>query len=75
MAFARAKMHWAKMDATKLVTGGRLRARSTADLNYILIVSWRDPALWRSNVPKIIYSRENNRVILSCNMKQVCYVI
>ena len=67
MAFARAKMHWAKMDATKLMTEGIP--------NCIFVVSWRDPALWRSNVPRISYSHENIHIILSCNMKQDRYVI
>ena len=75
MAFASVKTHWAKMDAKKLMTEGHLRARSTADPSYILIVSWRDPALWRSSVRRMLYSHENIHLILSCNMKQGRYVI
>ena len=39
MAFARAKVHWGKMDAEKLMTEGPPRGRSTARPNYIMIVS------------------------------------
>ena len=39
MAFARAKVHWGKMDAEKLMTEGPQRGRSTASPNYIMKVS------------------------------------
>ena len=38
-AFAHAKVHWAKMDAEKLVTEGRRRARSIATPKSIMTVS------------------------------------
>ena len=39
MAFARTKVHWAKMDAVKLMTEGPLWGRSTANPSYIMKVS------------------------------------
>ena len=39
MAFARAKVHWAKMDPEKLMIEDRRRGRSTASPSYIMIVS------------------------------------
>ena len=39
MAFARAKVHWGKMDAEKLMIEGPPEERSTASPNYIMIVS------------------------------------
>ena len=38
-AFARAKVHWAKMDAEKLVKEGRRRARSIATPKCIMRLS------------------------------------
>ena len=53
MAFARVKMHWAKLDAKKLMTEGPPEARSIVGPSTILIMSWRGPTLWRSNVRRI----------------------
>ena len=39
MAFARAKVHWGKMDAEKLMTEGPLEGKNTASPNYIMKVS------------------------------------
>ena len=75
MAFARAKVHWAKMDAKKLMTEGPPEGKEHRRPELYFIVSWRDPALWRSNVRRMLYSHENIHVIMSCNMKQDLYVI
>ena len=39
MAFARAKVHWGKMDAEKLMTEGPPERRSTASPDYTMRVS------------------------------------
>ena len=70
MAFARVKTHWAKMDAKKLMTEGPPEGKEHRRPELYLIVSWRGPALWRSNVRRMSYSHENICIILSCNMEQ-----
>ena len=75
MAFARVTTHWAKLDAKKLMTEGPPEARSIVDPSTILMVSWRGPALWRSNVQRISYSHENTCITLPCNMEQWCHVV
>ena len=75
MAFARAKMHWAKMDAKKLMTEGPPEGKEHRRPEMYFDSVLEGSRLWRSNVPRISYSHENIHVILSCNMKQDRYVI
>ena len=70
MAFALVKKDWAKLDAKKLMTEGPPEGKEHHRPSSILTVSWRDLALWRSNVRRMSYSHEKFFIILSCNMER-----
>ena len=66
MAFARAKVQWGKVDAEKLMTEGPSEGKEHRKPKLYMMVSWKEPALWRNNVPKTLYFPEGSHVVL-CN--------
>ena len=71
----RAKMHWAKMDATNLMTEGPPEGKEHRRPQLYFDSVLEGSRLWRSNVLRISNSHEYTHVILSCTMKQIRYVI
>ena len=67
MAFARAKVHWGKLDAEKLMNEGPREGKEhrKPELYYEGVL--KGAALWRISVPKTLYFPEGIRAVL-CNM-------
>ena len=70
MAFARAKMHWAKMDAKKLMTEGPPEGKEHRRPELYFDGVLEGSRLVEEQCTKDIYSHENICIILSCNMEQ-----
>ena len=75
MAFSRAKMHWVKMDAVKLVNEGLPAGKEHHMPKLYFDNVLEGSRIVRNNVPRMLYFHEYIHGILCCNMKQDLYVI
>ena len=75
MAFARAKMHWAKMNAKKMMTEGRPKGKEHCRPKLYYDGVLEGSRLVAEQCTKDISLNECTHFILSCKMKQVRYAI